>query len=121
MENLSLATNLIFVGMVVVFIALIILSGAISAFKLFNFFGKKSSSEETNSPWVNNNLGEQPINNSDNDLSNDELIAVISAVVATVMGSSPESKIRVRSIKRLPQVSPIWNTLGRVEQILDKL
>lgn len=121
MENLSLATNLIFVGMVVVFVALIILSATISAFKLFSFFGKKSSSKETNSFCVNNNLREQSINNSDNDLSNKELIAVISAAVVAVMESRPESKIKVRSIKRLPQVSPIWNALGRVEQISGKL
>jgi Na+-transporting methylmalonyl-CoA/oxaloacetate decarboxylase gamma subunit len=121
MENLSLAANLIFVGLVVVFSALIILAIAISAFKLFDFFGKKSSSKETNSFRINDNLGVQTINNSDNDLSNDELIAVISAAVASVMGSRPESKIKVRSIRRLPQVSPIWNTTGKVEQILSKL
>lgn len=48
--------------------------------------------------------------------SDDEVMAVISAVVAS-LNTRPGHKLVVKSFRRIPQVSPIWNTTGRVERI----
>lgn len=53
-------------------------------------------------------------------LSDDSLIAVLTAAVMA-MQSDPDVKIRVTSFRRIPQSSPIWNTIGRRERIEGKL
>ncbi len=55
------------------------------------------------------------------DLSDDSLVAVLTAAVMASMQSSPNIKIRVTSFRRIPQSSPVWNTIGRRERIENKL
>jgi hypothetical protein len=46
----------------------------------------------------------------------DELLAVITAAVAS-MEVRPGYKLVVRSMRRVPQASPVWNATGRVERL----
>jgi len=46
----------------------------------------------------------------------DELVVVISAAVAAVLGR-PTSSIKVRSIKILDSAAPLWSVAGRQDQI----
>ncbi|WP_010247496.1 OadG family protein [Acetivibrio cellulolyticus] len=55
------------------------------------------------------------------DLSDDSLIAILTAAVMASMQSSPDVKIRVTSFRRIPQSSPVWNTIGRRERMENKL
>ena len=50
----------------------------------------------------------------------DELIAVITAAVAASLHRSTHD-IVVRSIRRVPAITPIWNRVGRQEQIANRL
>ncbi len=52
----------------------------------------------------------------ENEEDSEELIAVISAAVAAVMGR-PSSNVIVRSIKRVGINTPSWALAGRQEQI----
>jgi sodium pump decarboxylase gamma subunit len=51
----------------------------------------------------------------------DELIAVITAAVLASMEKKPECRIQVKSVRRIPQASPVWNLAGRTELLSDKL
>jgi hypothetical protein len=46
----------------------------------------------------------------------DELLAVISAAVAA-METRPGYRLVVRSMRQIPQSSPVWNTTGRIERL----
>lgn len=46
----------------------------------------------------------------------DEVLAVISAAVAS-MEVRPGHKLVVRSMKRVHQNTPVWNTTGRMERL----
>ncbi|NMB33998.1 MAG: sodium pump decarboxylase subunit gamma [Clostridium sp.] len=45
-----------------------------------------------------------------------EIILVISAAVALLKADTNDNLV-VKSFKRIPQTSPVWNTTGRIEQI----
>ncbi len=61
------------------------------------------------------------IQTENKDLSDDSLVAILTAAVMASMQSTPDIKIRVASFRRVPQSSPIWNTVGRRERIENKL
>lgn len=50
----------------------------------------------------------------------DTLMAVIAAAVAS-MNRSADVKLVVKSFRRIPQTSPVWNTNGRIELHRGKL
>jgi hypothetical protein len=50
------------------------------------------------------------------DIVSDEVIAVISAVIAA-MSTRPGHRLVVKSVIRIPQTSPVWNSTGRVERL----
>ncbi|MCX8132152.1 MAG: oxaloacetate decarboxylase subunit alpha, partial [Clostridia bacterium] len=52
--------------------------------------------------------------------NNNEIMAVISAAVAS-METEPGTKLIVRSFRRVPQVSPLWSTAGRLQRFQTKL
>ncbi|MCM8900857.1 OadG family protein [Caldicoprobacter algeriensis] len=54
------------------------------------------------------------------DEEDEELIAVIAAAVAASLHRSTHD-IVVRSIRRVPSITPIWNRVGRQEQIATRL
>jgi hypothetical protein len=47
---------------------------------------------------------------------NEEIIAAISAAIAA-METRPGYRLVVRSMRQLPQSSPVWNTTGRIERL----
>jgi len=49
-----------------------------------------------------------------------ELLAVITAAIA-MMYTRRESKIVVKSYRRVNQTSPVWNTIGREELVGSRL
>lgn len=51
---------------------------------------------------------------------NSELIAVISAALATILNDSIEN-INIQTIRRIPQNTIAWADMGRKEQMLSKL
>lgn len=53
---------------------------------------------------------------SERHMANDEVLAVITAAIAS-MSTQPGHKLVVRSMKRIHQNSPVWNSAGRVERL----
>ncbi|HOQ07581.1 MAG TPA: sodium pump decarboxylase subunit gamma [Clostridiales bacterium] len=46
----------------------------------------------------------------------EEIIAVITAAVAA-METRPDYRLVVRSMRQIPQSSPVWNAAGRLERL----
>ncbi|NLH97269.1 MAG: OadG family protein [Clostridiaceae bacterium] len=46
----------------------------------------------------------------------EEVIAVITAAIAE-METRPDYRLVVRSMRQIPQSSPVWNTAGRLERL----
>jgi predicted transcriptional regulator len=53
-----------------------------------------------------------------NVLSDDQLIAVLSAAIAASMN---DTGFRVKSFRRLPQPDSLWNTTARHEQVIGRV
>ena len=129
MENLSLAINVIFVGITVVFISLVVLSYCITLFvKLLGL--KKNRVESTSS--LNNQAstseaviidetGTPDIESAGSEFSDKELVAVLTAAIMASGRTRPESKIRIASYRRVPLSSPAWNAAGRAGIISGRL
>ena len=49
-------------------------------------------------------------------IENEEIIAVIAAAIAA-METRPGYRLVVRSMRQVPQVSPVWNAAGRLERL----
>jgi glutaconyl-CoA/methylmalonyl-CoA decarboxylase subunit delta len=67
-------------------------------------------------PVVKAVVSKNPESQNTKALVEEELIAVISAAVASFL-ASPVSSIKVRSIRSLEPSSPSWSRAGRQEQI----
>lgn len=124
---MELAINLTFVGITVVFVSLILLAIAITILSKVISLGDRSKSTDTQkmpveieSPRVVVNEANQ---SSQGDMSDDTLIAVLTAAVMASIknSSSPDCKIRVKSFRRIPNTSPSWNVAGRNDYISQKL
>lgn len=53
--------------------------------------------------------------NENRSISN-EILAVIAAAIAA-METRPGYRLVVRSMRQIPQSSPVWNTSGRLERM----
>ncbi|MCX7843170.1 MAG: OadG family protein [Clostridia bacterium] len=125
---MNLAINMTFVGMTVVFMALIVLALVIS---LFSIFFRTNKEQKTNTP--NSNVNEASIlevekdnqintaSESEDNISQGELLAVITAAVNACLGHRTNNKLVVKSFTRVSQSAPVWNTTGRSEYISGKL
>lgn len=118
MNNLPLAYNVMFVGMVVVFLVLILLIAAISL--LPRIFNKNKSEIKVKDDPDYIISTERSVNN-EYSASDTELIAVLTAAIQACYRSDIQTRIRVKSFRRIPETSPIWNTTGRSEYISEKL
>ena len=111
------------IGITVVFLALIALSICIYLFgKLFskNETTKKDIVRSTNTASASATTQPEPL--VENYTSEEELIAVITAAIQASLGVRDDGKhIVVKSFRRLPSNSPIWNSTGRIEQLSNKL
>jgi Na+-transporting methylmalonyl-CoA/oxaloacetate decarboxylase gamma subunit len=111
----------VLIGFGTVFIALVALIAILNIInKMVSLAGKAAEP----------NIKVNPIDNVDNNnASNDvaviqgddgEITAVISAVIAASLNRSTHD-IVVKSITRIPSRTPIWNRLGRRDQIASRL
>lgn len=99
---------------------LIILTALIAAVVVVFFMLYKNSAQRNNSSFENKrddgNICKGSIGEPD-----ENLVAVLTAAVLASMGIEPEYKIRVKSFRRIPQSSPIWNIAGRTDNVTDGL
>ncbi|NLD49373.1 MAG: OadG family protein [Clostridiaceae bacterium] len=113
------------VGIFVVFISLIVLAFAISILSQVISFGNRTKSRNDSEKSSENvTLAETSCaleSDSNNDCSDDTLVAVLTAAVLASMGNRPGCKIRVNSFRRIPQSSHVWNSVSRVEYLSEKL
>ena len=88
-----------------------------SLFPLLNYEWKKSSDTDKggsdDSSYLEIEEDDDFHNDSSDNSSNSSLIALLTAAATAYMGSSSDVKVRVTSFKRIPQTSPVWNTVGR--------
>lgn len=121
MDNLSLAINVIFVGVTVVFLSLIFLTLIISmSTRILDAVrgssgGKKKQTDDASALEIDE------VEASDSSASTDELIAVITAAIMSSINASPDYNIRIKFFRRIPQSAPVWNVAGRNEYIAGKL
>ncbi|NMA65868.1 MAG: hypothetical protein GX957_06445 [Clostridiaceae bacterium] len=54
-------------------------------------------------------------------INNDEVVAAIMGAIMTLLSDTATSDIKIRSIRRIGRVSPVWNIAGRDEYIASKL
>lgn len=115
-EMLGYGLIVTLVGMGMCFIVLIGLAYMLGGLKLISNKGaaeKKSEIVELE----NAETPQEVINETAEDEG--ELVAVISAALATFMGS--ESNLVVRSINRVEGNTPVWAKVGRQEQMYNRL
>lgn len=93
------------------------------AFLIYYFILNKTKSAKSNlqNGAVTTDTSADKAQMRDDDLSDDSLIAILTAAVVASMGNNPDIKIRVTSFRRINQSSPIWNTIGRRERMENKL
>lgn len=105
-------------SMVIVFLALLIISYLIKGLQNFSQKDKKKSKETIeNIDLVNS---EKEVEKVEESLNDEELVAVIAAAIAASIGVDV-SNVRIKSIKRVSQNTPIWSKVGREEQIFNRL
>jgi len=122
-EMLGYGLIVTLVGMGMCFIVLIGLSYMLNGLKVISNRGtaeKKSNIVEVKNvetpPEVRNETAEVMIETAEDE---GELVAVISAALATFMGS--ESNLVVKSINRVEGSTPVWARVGRQEQMYNRL
>lgn len=123
-ETLKFAFTITLIGTSIVFLSLIVLCVLMSFFPLLNYKRKKTSDtvEEISDESSYLEIEEDDFIDDSSDYSSDNsLIAVLTAAVTAYMGRSSDVKVRVTSFKRIPQTSPVWNTVSRSEYISNKL
>ncbi len=97
-------------SMGIVFVVLVILIGVIKAMDMI--LNGKAQKEQEEMEYIEEYEEEEE--------DSSELIAVISAAIASSMGVS-ESSIQVVNISRSGDMTPAWARNGRVEQIQSRL
>ncbi|NSW89776.1 MAG: OadG family protein [Firmicutes bacterium] len=128
---MELALTVTFVGLFVVFTALIIL-----AFMIF-FTSKVFALKISNNRIVANNSKAQDILHPTNikkdtvaaekdnavvvEKDESELIAVLTAAVMASMKQAPDFKVKIKSFKRICNDSPAWSSAGLAEQISSRI
>jgi sodium pump decarboxylase gamma subunit len=125
-DSMSLGDKLInglgvtLLGMGVVFAVLVILSFALDILRISA--GENNKKKATpNDEAVKTDSITNATNITDNAQQDDEeIIAVISAAIASLSGNSIE-EFFIKSIKPVPQKNNVWATIGRQERMLDRL
>lgn len=121
----QLGINVTFVGLTVVFLALIALLLIIMAFSRMIYV---LQSKAKDSSHMESDIQPSNLEIKDNyaalqeEITDGELVAVLTAAVMSFMQKKGyKSKIRVKSFRRIPQTTPIWNAVSRSENIASKL
>ncbi|HHW70145.1 MAG TPA: OadG family protein [Clostridiales bacterium] len=79
---------------------------------------KKSDNQQEIADIPNKVIVDESVEDSTS-ISNDELVAVISAAIVAMLddGAPP---FKIKNIRRIPASTPRWNQLGRKEQLLNR-
>jgi sodium pump decarboxylase gamma subunit len=117
MDKLLNGIGITILGMGVVFAVLIILSFLLDALRVISGENKKKDSPSKEP--VSKNIVEAARAVQEND-DDDELVAVIAAAIAAISGSSIED-FMVKSINPVPQKNNVWASVGRQQQMLERL
>lgn len=121
---MDLALIVTFVGLFVVFSALIILSVLISFSSKVFAIKTPIHSKAVNNSKIDNNMNHSTDNSNTNIVNNsqdkNELIAVLTAAVMACMQQTPDFKIRIKSFRRIHKDSSAWSTAGIAEQISNR-
>ena len=104
-------------GMGVVFAVLIILSFALDALRILSGENNKKKATPSEEVVKTENIANTTESVQEED---EEIIAVISAAIASLSGNSIE-EFFIKSIKPVPQKNNIWASIGRQERMLDRL
>ncbi|NJD01311.1 MAG: hypothetical protein FIA99_01635 [Ruminiclostridium sp.] len=126
MDNIPLALNLTFVGMTVVFIALILLSFIIFISTKFlavkkNGRAKKNTTKDEASILEIDDDEDMNLDIPAFGRPDEELVSVMMAAIKAGMSPESQCSLRIKSFRRIEQSSPVWNRAGRLEQIAKKL
>ena len=109
------------VSMIVVFLSLIVIAFIINRLKLIA--GDKKAVD--NKPVVDNKIEAKDLTIEknivdNNEIINDELVAVVAAALASSLGLDVPD-INIQSITRIQQNTTSWSDMGRNEQLFGKL
>lgn len=103
------------VSMVAVFLVLILIAFLISGLKAFSGDRKeKVTTKEVVKATEPLIVGEDP------DMITEELVAVISAAIATSLGVNIPD-INIKSIRRVPQMTSTWSNVGNLRKPIERL
>jgi sodium pump decarboxylase gamma subunit len=104
-------------GMVMVFIVLVMLQYILKLLEVV-FYRKKKDNMTANQ--IVEADASEPVSNisAGETVEEEELIAVITAAVASCLGG--KSKIVVRSIRRVNDITPVWARAGRNDQMASR-
>lgn len=107
-------------GMVVVFAVLILLQYIIEAIRVFS--NKRPKKDVKPDPAVGvEPIAAAPISAPEIDPADDEeLAAVIAAAIAASLNVSTYD-LNIKSIRRVPPYAPVWNRVGRQQQVMTRL
>jgi hypothetical protein len=90
-----------------------------------SFFSKLFGNDKAQDDTINENVSRSESAASlqeKQDIKDDgELVAVIMAAIINMLSADAVSDLRIRSIRRIGRISPVWNTAGRDEYIASKL
>lgn len=108
-------------GIVIVFLVLIALWGILAMMRpLFGGKKKQKSNNDSMDIKLSPVIAEITATRTETEeLDSDELIVVMTAAINACMGS--QSNLKVRSIVRVGDNTPVWGQIGRHEQTLNRL
>ena len=116
-EQILAGLQVVVLGVAIVFVALILLFFAIQIMNKVMFSSKKETkpakTQASSEPKENSSEQEET---KESDVDNKELVAVISAAIASSINTSTHN-IVVTNIKRVEGSTPAWAKAGRSEQI----
>lgn len=104
------------VSMIIVFLSLIAIAFIINRLKLI---AADKKVEAKNTVFTNVNVMEE-VEVVQNEINNEELVAVIAAAIASSLGLDIPD-INIQGIRRIPQNTLAWSDMGRKEQLMGKL
>ncbi len=118
-EKFLASLQITLLGLIIVFIALIMLYFVINFMtKLLNGDQKKPVSTKTQITPTTNQVKEPLVEEATEEetMDNNELVAIISAAIAATLNTSTHNII-VRNIVRVTDATPTWGKVGRINQV----
>lgn len=119
-ETVTIGESLIITvfSMAVVFVVLVAISYLINILRATTNDKKEQVQQENTKTIVQEETKKEE--EIDENLDNEELVAVIAAAISANMGLSIPD-INIKAIRRVSQNSSIWSDTGRREQVIDNL